>query len=285
MITSTSSTSPSVLGSTFERGLNSYHPTTSVARQISNRSSLGISRGCTCALETPGTSRAANRSLASPCGTTFASSPRNAIPSPTSSTQTSSAHASLGPLASPSFTSSAAGSCAQPASSWTLPRTTHSARRRSGRSSSIVGPKARPSGRTRMRAPPQGRGKAKRRTGIMPTPTRLRRPTVRASDRETPPTLSSSWKSRALIMASPSSRSSRIANSSSACWISLASARAGNAMRRRPKIRGHGQRTWRLLQASTQHPPPGSLRRQECRPQFPPLVEHTDHLQSGRPPS
>jgi hypothetical protein len=50
------------------------------ARQSLDMSLLGISRGLTCILETPGTSRAANKSLASPCGTTFAGSPSNGFP-------------------------------------------------------------------------------------------------------------------------------------------------------------------------------------------------------------
>jgi hypothetical protein len=97
MIISSSSSSPSVLGSSFERGLNSCHPTTSVDGWSSNKSSLGISRGRTCALEIRRTSRAANRSLASPYRTTSADSASNAILSVTLSTQTSSARSSLGP--------------------------------------------------------------------------------------------------------------------------------------------------------------------------------------------
>jgi hypothetical protein len=97
MIISSSSTSPSVSGSSFERGSNSYRPTASVAGRSSNRSLLRIFRGRTCSLKTLRTSRAANKSLTSPCGTTSAGSPSNAILSLMSWMQTSSARSSQGP--------------------------------------------------------------------------------------------------------------------------------------------------------------------------------------------
>jgi hypothetical protein len=50
-------------------------------------------------------------------------------------------------------------------------------RRRSRRSSPTVGPWARPSRRTRMKALPQGRRRGRRRTDVTPTPTRSRQPT------------------------------------------------------------------------------------------------------------
>jgi hypothetical protein len=62
-ITSSSSTSPSMLGSTFECGSNSCHLTASTFGPSSNGSSFGTYRGRTCALETLGISRAASRSL------------------------------------------------------------------------------------------------------------------------------------------------------------------------------------------------------------------------------
>jgi hypothetical protein len=76
-----------------------------------------------------GTSRAASRSLASPCGTISAGSPGSAILYPTSS-----ACFSPEPPASPSFTSSVVESRAPPVSSWTSPRTTPPARKWLGRS-------------------------------------------------------------------------------------------------------------------------------------------------------
>jgi hypothetical protein len=101
MITSSSSNSPSMSGSTFERGSTSYRPIASVARHSSNRSSLGISWGHTCALETSRTPRAANRSRASPYVTTFADSPSNAILSLMLLRQTSSVCSSLDHLQDP----------------------------------------------------------------------------------------------------------------------------------------------------------------------------------------
>jgi hypothetical protein len=236
MIISLSSTSPSVSGSSFEHGSNSCRPTASVARWSSNRSSLGISRGRTCAPKTPGTSRASNSSLVSPCGTTSTGSPSNAIPSLTSLMQMSSVQSSLGPPASPSFTSLAAGSRAPLASSWTSPRTTPPATRRSGWSSPTVGPKAMLreglGGGPLLKARKNGR----RRIGVAPTPTRSRRLTTWASDRASPTTSSYSSKSGALTTTILSSTSSRTTSSSSACWASLAGPRVGTVMRRRPKI-------------------------------------------------
>jgi hypothetical protein len=66
MITSSPNTSPSTARSTFECGSNFYRPTASVARRSKSRSSSGTSKGHTCAPETPGTSRAVGRILASP---------------------------------------------------------------------------------------------------------------------------------------------------------------------------------------------------------------------------
>jgi hypothetical protein len=145
-------------GSTFEHGSNSCRPTAFVVGQSSSRSSLGTSRGCTCALETPKTSRAASRSLVSPCRITSIASPSSAILFLTSSTRSS-----LEPPASPSFTSSVVESRAPSASFWTLPQATPPARRRSGRSSLMARPWERPSGWSGMRAPPQGRRRRRRR--------------------------------------------------------------------------------------------------------------------------
>jgi hypothetical protein len=91
MTTASSSTSPSASGSTFKRGSNSCRPTASVVELSSSRFSSGTSRERTNTLKTPGTSRAASRSLASPCGTTSAGSPGSPILYLTSLMQTSSA--------------------------------------------------------------------------------------------------------------------------------------------------------------------------------------------------
>jgi len=94
MTTSSSSTSPSVWGSMFEHGSNSFRSTASVTRRISRGSLLGISRGRMSALGTPGTSRDASRSPMSPYGITSIGSRSGATPFLMSSTRTSLARSS-----------------------------------------------------------------------------------------------------------------------------------------------------------------------------------------------
>ena len=92
---------PFAWGSMFGHGLNSSRTTASATGQTSRGSSSEISRGHMSTLETPGTSRAASRSPASPCGITSIGSQSGATPFLMSSTQTSSARSSLGQPVSP----------------------------------------------------------------------------------------------------------------------------------------------------------------------------------------
>ena len=87
---------PFAWGNMFGNGLNSSRTTASATLRTSRGSSSEISRGRMFALETLGTSRVASRSPASPYEITSAGSPIDPTPSLMSSTQTSSAHSSLG---------------------------------------------------------------------------------------------------------------------------------------------------------------------------------------------